>query len=157
MTADATLPTTQDVTLLIDNLHKILDYSHEANVGAAMLELLGNTETLIAHAEIDPETGQRQGFSVTVLRGTKTVTRNRSELLDALRAVFSQEQGKKCKGECSLWKPLGSFSRLSDSPDRHNRRCKVCERKRVKRYEDRRKGKIDDVPGLPVASALAVG
>jgi hypothetical protein len=92
----------------------------------------------------------------------KRVSCTSDDLAAALSGVGGDAPTKRCQGPCGLVKPLDQFSRHAASRDGRWRRCKQCERQRVKEHDERRKSKAQagqaghPAPGRPFArGALA--
>jgi len=108
-----------------------------AALWAAFADLMARS-TLVHISRIDEED---ELFSVTV-HAEASETRNavRRELGDAILAAGGKEPVKRCPG-CRKGQPIGLFGANAKMRDGLNRRCKACERPRLKAAKKAKKGK----------------
>lgn len=123
------------VAVLLEQVQTLADFTYHANLGRAVARLLDQVEYLYLSRH-DEEQGDRGGLPIELYLLTsqdelgKRVHAESEDLLDLFSRVYGSAKKKKCNG-CLELKLMSAYSRLRASKDGRNRRCRVCERKRV--------------------------
>lgn len=120
----------------LNNLCRLVDFAHDARIAQALENLLEHASSIIIYSDTDEDLTTYH-VSARMRDTGQTITAVRQDLLDALRCGYGSEKKKRCMGKCGLLRPLSMFSKDRSTRDGRNRYCRLCERARVKEWEQR--------------------
>lgn len=115
----------------------ILESTEQELIGRALVTLAGEKADLIMLCR-EGQDEDDAGFRLTWTAGSDRRTFSRDTLLGVLAAALGHEATRHCR-KCGQKKPLIEFAKNKNDAEWRCRYCRVCERKRVKAYDDAKK------------------